>query len=71
MSVSDMPEGTSGDGVLRAELRALGRADGVTAVRRLSDGEIADAWMTTWADGTSAPRRLQRARDILGPLYPR
>ena len=49
-----MPEGTSGDDALRASLREVGRADGIAAVRRLSGGVIADAWLITWADGRSA-----------------
>ena len=40
------------DGVLRSELRALGRADGVSTVRRLSGGAVADTWLITCADGT-------------------
>lgn len=38
--------------VLRSELRALGRADEVSAVRRLSGGAVADTWLITYADGT-------------------
>ncbi len=40
-----------GDGVLRSELRALGRADDVNTVR-LSGGAVADTWLITCADGT-------------------
>ncbi|GAA4630765.1 fructosamine kinase family protein [Actinoallomurus vinaceus] len=42
----------AGDDVLRSELRALGRADGVSVVRRLSGGAVADTWLMTCADGT-------------------
>ena len=41
-----------GDGVLHRELRALRRADGVTSVRRLEGGGIAEAWLVTYAGGT-------------------
>ncbi len=40
------------DGVLRRELRALGRGDGVSVVGRLSGGAVADAWLVTCVDGT-------------------
>ena len=40
-----MPDETSGDDALRASLREVGRADGISAVRRLSGGVIADAWL--------------------------
>ena len=53
-----MPEGTSGDDALRASLREVGRADGIAAVRRLSGGVIADAWLITWADGMSAVGKI-------------
>ena len=53
-----MPEGTSGDDALRASLREVGRADGISAVRRLSGGVIADAWLITWADGMSAVGKI-------------
>jgi len=53
-----MPEGTSGDDALRASLREVGRADGIAAVRRLSGGVIADAWLISWADGTSAVGKI-------------
>jgi len=38
--------------VLHAELRALGRADGITSVQRLAGGAIAQAWLVSYADGT-------------------
>jgi len=41
-----------------ASLREVGRADGIAAVRRLSGGVIADAWLITWADGTSAVGKI-------------
>jgi fructosamine-3-kinase len=44
----DMP----GDSALRSELRALDRADGITSVRRLEGGAIAEPWLVTYADGT-------------------
>jgi fructosamine-3-kinase len=34
-----------------AELGAVGRADGITSVRRLSGGVIADVWLISYADG--------------------
>lgn len=40
------------DEVLRDELRALGRADGITSVRRLEGGVIAEAWLISYADGS-------------------
>ena len=53
-----MPDETSGDDALRASLREVGRADGISAVRRLSGGVIADAWLITWADGMSAVGKI-------------
>ena len=53
-----MPDETSGDDALRASLREIGHADGIAAVRRLSGGVIADAWLITWADGTSAVGKI-------------
>ena len=58
LAVRSMPEGTSGDDALRASLREVGRADGISAVRRLSGGVIADAWLIGWADGTSAVGKI-------------
>ena len=43
---------------MRASLREIGRADGIAAVRRLSGGVIADAWLISWADGTSAVGKI-------------
>jgi len=48
-----LPEPDIRDDVLLGELRALGRAGGVTAVRHLSGGAIAQAWRLAYADGTS------------------
>ncbi len=53
-----MPDDTRGDDALRASLRAVGRADGLSAVRRLSGGVIADTWLISWADGTSAVGKI-------------
>jgi fructosamine-3-kinase len=53
-----MPEGTSDDIALRASLQEVGRADGIAALRRLSGGVIADAWLITWFDGTSAVGKI-------------
>jgi len=53
-----MPDETSGDDALRASLREIGRADGISAARRLSGGVIADAWLISWADGTSAVGKI-------------
>jgi fructosamine-3-kinase len=69
--------GEPGDGVLFSELRALGWADGVSAVRRLSGGAVADACLVTWADGTrmvaktlpgAAPGLFQTEADGLAEL---
>jgi fructosamine-3-kinase len=49
-----MPADPSSDAALRGELAALGRADHITAVRRLSGGVIADTWLITYADGATA-----------------
>jgi fructosamine-3-kinase len=49
-----MPADPASDGALRGELTALGRADHITAVHRLSGGVIADTWLITYADGTTA-----------------
>ncbi|MDQ2811173.1 MAG: fructosamine kinase family protein [Actinomycetota bacterium] len=38
--------------LLRSELRALGRADGIASVQRLTGGVIAEAWLVSYADGT-------------------
>jgi fructosamine-3-kinase len=38
--------------VLRSELRAVGLERGITSIRRLSGGYVADAWLVTYADGT-------------------
>jgi len=48
-----LPAGKVRDGVLRGELRALGRADRITAVRRPAGGVIAGTWLITYANGTS------------------
>ena len=53
-----MPDETSGDDALRASLREVGCADGISAVRRLSGGVIADAWLISWTDGTSAVGKI-------------
>jgi fructosamine-3-kinase len=53
-----MPDEMSGDDALCASLREVGRADGISAVRRLSGGVIADAWLISWADGTSAVGKI-------------
>ena len=58
LAVRSMPDETSGDDALRASLREIGHADGIAAVRRLSGGVIADAWLITWADGTSAVGKI-------------
>jgi hypothetical protein len=39
------------DPILLAELGALGRADRIAAVRRLSGGAISDTWLITYDDG--------------------
>jgi hypothetical protein len=39
--------------LLEEELHALGRGDGVTGLRCLSGGAIAEAWLISYADGTS------------------
>jgi fructosamine-3-kinase len=47
-----MPSDLAADSVVRGELRALGRADGITSVQRLTGGVIAEAWLVSYADGT-------------------
>lgn len=47
------PAGDPGAAVVLRELRALGRGDGIAAIRRLSGGSIADAWLITYADGAA------------------
>ena len=39
-------------GIVTACLGAVGRADGITAARRLSGGAIADVWLISYADGS-------------------
>jgi len=39
--------------VLREELQALGRAAGITGLRCLSGGSVADVWQVSYADGPS------------------
>jgi fructosamine-3-kinase len=39
-------------GIVTAFLGAVGRADGITAMRRLSGGAIADVWLISYADGS-------------------
>jgi fructosamine-3-kinase len=46
------------DGILLAELRALGRGDRIAAVRRLSGGAISDTWLITYADGRSVVGKI-------------
>src|SRR6266436_1899167 len=58
LAVRSMPDEMSGDDALCASLREVGRADGISAVRRLSGGVIADAWLISWADGTSAVGKI-------------
>ena len=38
--------------IVTAGLGAVGRADGITAVRRLSGGAIAEVWLISYADGS-------------------
>lgn len=40
--------------VLQEELHALGRAEGITGLHRLSGGVVADTWLISYTDGTSA-----------------
>jgi hypothetical protein len=47
-----LPAKETSDAFLLEELRALGRADGVAALSRLSGGTLADVWLITYADGT-------------------
>jgi fructosamine-3-kinase len=42
---------TAGREVLRDELGTLGLEDGITSVRRLSGGYVADVWLLTYASG--------------------
>ena len=39
-------------GLVTAQLRAVGRADGITSVQPLSGGLIADVWLISYADGS-------------------
>lgn len=39
--------------ILREELQALGRGAGITGLRCLSGGSVADTWLVSYADGTS------------------
>jgi fructosamine-3-kinase len=41
-----------GHDVLRSELAGLGLARGITSIRRLSGGFVADAWLVSYADGS-------------------
>ena len=38
--------------IVTASLGAVGRADGIIAVRRLSGGAIAEVWLISYADGS-------------------
>jgi fructosamine-3-kinase len=38
--------------LVTAQLRAVGRADGITSVQPLSGGLIADVWLISYADGS-------------------
>ncbi len=42
----------AGRHVLLSELGVLGLEKGITSIRRLSGGYVADAWLVTYADGT-------------------
>jgi fructosamine-3-kinase len=48
-----MPGQDASRALLQEELRALGRAEGITGLRCLSGGAIADTWLISYADGTS------------------
>jgi fructosamine-3-kinase len=68
-SWAELEAGTAGCDVLVQELRVLGRGSGITSVRRLPGGYVADAWLVTYADGSrvvgktleGAPEDLFRA----------
>jgi fructosamine-3-kinase len=47
-----LPASDTSGAVLLEELRALGRADRIAAIGRLSGGSMADVWLVTYADGT-------------------
>ena len=47
-----MPASDTSDAVLLEELRALGRADRIAALGRLTGGTLADVWLITYTDGT-------------------
>ena len=54
--------------MVTAELGAVGRADGVTSVQRLSDGVIAVAWLISYADGSRiASARPSPGRPVTAP----
>jgi fructosamine-3-kinase len=47
-----LPASDTSDAVLLEELRALGRADRIAALGRLTGGTLADVWLITYTDGT-------------------
>jgi hypothetical protein len=51
-SWAELEAGTASCDVLVQELRVLGRGRGITSVRRLPGGYVADAWLVTYADGS-------------------
>jgi hypothetical protein len=65
----------AGSDVLQAELGTLGLEAGITSIRRLPGGYVADAWLVTYADGTrvvgktlaQAPADLFRAEPRTWP----
>jgi hypothetical protein len=50
--MTSVPTPDPSDAVVLDELHRLGRAEQITAIRRLSGGTQADVWLITYADGT-------------------
>jgi hypothetical protein len=61
-----MTSDMAADTVLRGELRALGRADGIASIQRLKGGVIAEAGLVTYADGTRVARASRRNHSPAG-----
>ncbi len=53
--------------MVTAEMGAVGRADGITSVQRLSGGATADVWLISYADG-SATGHLRTPTSFLAAI---
>jgi hypothetical protein len=56
--------------MVTAEMGAVGRADGITSVQRLSGGAIADVWLISYAGGSATghlrtPQVLAATRGLI------